>query len=96
MAIIIRCTNKQNNGYTTEITQYGWCQENDTSNKGICTKQELIDFLEKGNRAYTKDYYGNISECYVKSRNGVKYVTTVADHNPAIETDNLLNLPNCN
>jgi len=56
----------------------------------------LIDFLEKGNEAYTMDSNNNTSKCYVKSRNGVKYVTTDPDYNPAIETDNLSNLPNCN
>jgi Protein of unknown function (DUF3892) len=89
--------NKQYNGYTTEVTHYCWYEHNNPTNKDCDSKQDIIEFLKKeGNKAYTQDSYGNTSECYVKSRNGSEYVTTVADNNPLIETDNLLNLPNCN
>jgi len=53
----------------------------------------MVDFIEKGNKAYTKDSSGNKAYLVVRiSHSGNKYVKTVAD---GTETDNLLHLPEC-
>lgn len=97
MSIRITCINKaqgNNQDPKSGITHFGWLNDqNNTTGKS--TKDSMIQFIEKESYVYVQDAQGNTSKCYVKSRNGVKYVTTVADHNPSVETDNLLSLPEC-
>jgi hypothetical protein len=95
MSIKITCINKVSglhNDVHESISHLGWVNEI-TQKTGKYTRSEIIDFIEKGNIAYTKDQHGNIAYLVVKtSSSGNMYVQTIADGK---ETDNLLYLPEC-
>lgn len=95
MSIKITCINKDNGNHHDPheaITYLGWINESNNKS-GKSTRLKIVEFIEKGNNAYTKDSYGNIAYLIVRiSQNGNKYVKTVADGK---ETNNLLELPEC-
>ena len=94
MAVRITCINKDNgNHYNPHeaIQKLGWIDEN-SGKKGISTRLEMVDFLEKGGSAYVSRG-GKVAYLIVKkSISGNKYVQTIADGR---ETNNLLELSEC-
>lgn len=95
MSVKITCINKDNGDHFAPheaITHLGWLNES-TNESGKCTRKQMVDFIEKGNKAYVKDVWGNIAYLVVRiSRFGNKFVKTVADGK---ETNNLLQLIEC-
>ena len=95
MSVRITCITKEHgNHYDPHeaIAKLGWVNEA-TGESGICTRLEMVKFIEAGNQAYTKDRFGNVAYLVVRvSRSGRKYVKTIADGK---ETDNLLYLQEC-
>ncbi|NTW15348.1 MAG: DUF3892 domain-containing protein [Candidatus Moranbacteria bacterium] len=95
MSVRITCINKDAGDHHDPheaISHLGWINE-DNGNAGKSTRADMVQYLEGGNSAYTKDSYGNMAYLVVcVSRAGNKYVKTVADGK---ETDNLLSLPEC-
>lgn len=91
----ITCINKDGGNHYDPyeaILDFGWVDDQ-TGKTGIASRAEMIDFLEKGHRAYTKDRFNRIAWLIVSvSRFGNKYVKTVADGR---ETNNLLALAEC-
>ena len=96
MSVRITCINKDNGDHYDPheaITFLGWLEES-TNKIGKNTRLEMVEFIEDGGQAYVKDSYGSIAYLVVRiSRGGNKYVKTVADER---ETNNLLELPECN
>ncbi len=94
MSVRVTCINKDNGDHYDPheaITHLGWINESN-GKTGKSTRAEMVKFLEDGNKAYTKDRFGNLAYLIVISRAGNKYVKTVADGK---ETDNLLYLAEC-
>ncbi len=95
MSVRITCINKDNGNHNNPheaITNFGWLNESNNEN-GNAPMNEMVQYLEKGNNAYVKDYYGNVAYCIVRiSQNGNKFIQTIKDQTYA---DNLLNLPEC-
>ena len=71
------------------ISYFGWVT--DAGTKGGYTLAQMVIYLEDGGVAYTQDANGR-AKLEVRSRNGHKYVKTVADGR---DTDNLLHLDKC-
>lgn len=96
MSIKITCINKQQ-GYHEDphhaISHLGWVEDG-TGKSGKSTRLEIYDWIKDQNGvAYITDSYGNKAYLMTKvSKNGTKFVQTVADGR---ETNNLLNLPEC-
>ena len=82
MSIKITCINKANGHHYDaheSISHLGWINEN-TQKSGRSTLLQIVEFIEKGDQAYTLDKYGNKAYLIVKtSVLGNKYVKTVAD-----------------
>jgi hypothetical protein len=95
MTIKITCINKDNGHHEDPhlaISYLGWLDEN-TKESGKYSRLQMVDFLEKGNTAYVKDYFGNIAYLVVRvSQFGNKFVKTIADGKV---TNNLLTLMEC-
>ena len=95
MSVKITCINKDYGDHYDPheaITHLGWINES-TNSAGKSTRQEIVDFIENGNTAYTKDTQGNIAYLVVRiSRFGNKFVKTLADGR---DTNNLLELMEC-
>jgi len=72
------------------IANIRWAQD-DSNNAGICTRAQMVVFVERGGVAYVQDMFGNIAVLGVRVNDvGNKYVQT---HTDKIWTDNLLALP---
>ena len=95
MSVKITCINKDGGDHYDPheaITHLGWLNEN-SGKSGKATLQQMIEFLESGNKAYVKDAWDNIAYLVICiSRFGNKFVKTVADD---METNNLLELIEC-
>jgi hypothetical protein len=94
MPIRVTCINKDSGHHEDPhmgITNFGWIEDL-SSNSGNYTRLQMIKFLEARGSAYVKDSLGNKADLIVVSRNGSKYVKTVADGK---YTDNLLKLKEC-
>ncbi|OGZ64539.1 MAG: hypothetical protein A3A98_03195 [Candidatus Staskawiczbacteria bacterium RIFCSPLOWO2_01_FULL_40_39] len=96
MAVRITCIKKDNGHHFNPheaIESLRWWNESD-GDRGICTRLEMVKFLEGKGVAYVKDVYGNKAYLFVReSANGNKFVQTHADGKI---TNNLLQLPECN
>ena len=89
------CINKEG-GYHSDpheaISNFGWMNES-SEEKGNATLKEMVDFLDKGNKAYVRDARNDVAYLEVKtSWAGHKYVRTIPD---GIHNDNLLALGEC-
>lgn len=71
------------------ITDVKWLNSSDNTT-GTSTKQAMVDYLEKGNKAYVKDGSGKVEVLVVDATPKPKYLRTKADDR---WTDNLLSLP---
>lgn len=95
MSVRITCINKDagdHNDRHEAITHLGWIND-ETNVVGKSTRSQMVEFIEGGNKAYTKDSLNNIAYLVVRtSGSGNKFVKTIADGK---ETDNLLYLPEC-
>ncbi len=73
------------------VSDYKWLNEQDKKSD-ITPRIDMVNWIEKGGRAYVKDNDGTVS-CYVNvSRAGTKFLQTYADNR---WSDNLLSLPEC-
>jgi len=94
MAIRITCINKDNGDHYDPheaITDLGWLNES-TNEVGKSTRLQIVKFIEDGNQAYVKDYGGKVYLVVRISRNGNKFVQTMADGKLS---NNLLALTEC-
>ena len=95
MSVKITCINKDNGHHYDPhlaITDLGWINEQ-TNEAGKSTRIEMVEFIERGGKAYVKDFLGKIAFLVVRtSYFGNKFVKTVADNR---ETNNLLELNEC-
>lgn len=95
MALRIHCINKDNGDHEDPhlaISYLGWVDQSDYS-RGKWSRLTMVEFIEKGGRAYV-EVNGKTAYLVVRtSKYGNKYVKTVAD---GVETNNLLYLPECN
>lgn len=93
--IKIHCINKDRGNHHNPylaIEKFGWSNFS-SGETGKYTLKQMVDFLEKGHRAFVQN--GIFSKVYLKvvqQANGDKFVQTYADGKP---TNNLLNLPEC-
>lgn len=95
MGVRVTCVNKSN-GYHQDphhaITRLGWVNDQ-TSETGFSSREEMWDFVNRGGQAYVRDGSGRVA--YLRARtssNGTHYVQTEAD---GVLTDNLLYLGEC-
>ena len=73
------------------ISHYCWVNENNQKT-GITHRPTMVDWVEKGNRAYVSSQEGTV-DCFVNtSAVGTKFLQTNADSR---SSNNLLNLPGC-
>lgn len=96
MAVQITCISKDNGNHYNPyeaIEKFGWHNPYN-GQAGVATMKDMIDFLEKGNRAYVIDPYDTGDKAYlvVMERGGRKFIQTIADGEL---TDNLLELAEC-
>ena len=95
MSLRITCINKDNGNHENPheaISYYGWINES-TDKTGKNDRPSMVEWVEKGNKAYVKDSNNNKAYCYVrKSSKGTKFLQTYADSK---FTNNLLSLPEC-
>lgn len=95
MAMRITCINKSG-GYHEDphhaISYLGWINEQ-TSESGKSSREDMWSFVSKGGQAFVRDSYGNVAYLRAKtSSKGTHFVQTEADGKP---TDNLLKLGEC-
>lgn len=90
----VTCINKSGGYHDNphEAIQYlGWIDE--SGNRDRTSRLEMVGYIERGNKAYVKDIYGNIAYLYVRTSTlGTKFVQTYADSK---YSNNLLSLPEC-
>lgn len=68
-----------------------WWIERENGSAGNGTRAEMVDYIERGGRAYVDDGRGHVAAVgVVTPASGPKYVQTYAD---GVWTDNLLALP---
>jgi len=95
MSVKITCINKDNGDHYDpylSIANFGRIDEK-TQKIGKSHLSEMIDWVEKGGLAYTRDSYGVVAKLVVRvSKYGNKYLQTVIDGR---ETNNLLSLKEC-
>lgn len=95
MAVRITCVNKpsgNNQNPHEAISHYGWVNEQ-TGERKITPRVQMVEWVEQNGSAYVKDVYGNIAHCGVRtSIRGTKYLQTYTDGK---YSDNLLSLPAC-
>ena len=95
MTVQIICINKDNGNHANPneaISHYGWHEES-TGRRGKDTRVIMVNFLEQGNHAYVKDWYGNKVFCYVRKNSaGTKFLQTYSNGD---YSDNLLELNEC-
>lgn len=96
MSVEITCITKDGGNHYNPyeaIERFGWYNPYN-GQKGFANMSEMIDFLEKGNKAYVVDPLDKNDRAYleVQERNGTKFVRTIADGE---RPDNLLELPEC-
>lgn len=92
--IQITCINKDGGNHLNRyegITNFGWAEAS-TGKRGNMTRFQMIEFLEKGGEAFTRDFQNNVAWLVVRVEQARKYVQTVADNR---FTDNLLALSEC-
>jgi hypothetical protein len=93
--IRITCINKDGGHHDDPheaITTLGWINEQN-GQTGRSSKNEMITWLERGGKAFTRDAFNRTAALVVcTSRFGNKYVKTVAD---GFLSDNLLKLSEC-
>lgn len=95
MSVRITCIQKDNGNHDNPhqaIEKLGWV--NSSNKDGICSLSQMVEFIEKGGRAYVVDSYDS-SKVYLyvrTSRNGNKFVQTRSNDTA---TDNLLELNPC-
>lgn len=89
----ITCINKDNGNHENPheaITHFGW-YNHANGKRGRSSRTDMVSYVEGGNRAFVDN--GQKAYCIVKtSRNGNKYLQTVADGR---ESNNLLELSEC-
>lgn len=94
MSLRVVCINKDGGNHQNpyeSISRLGW--KSDAGKVETCTLAAMVDFLEKGNKAYTQDSNGNMAFLGVNvSAAGHKYVQTHADGK---WNNNLLSLNEC-
>ncbi|MBM7331363.1 DUF3892 domain-containing protein [Agrobacterium sp. S2] len=71
------------------ITEFRWTGYED-GNNGQSSKQQLVEWIDSGGRAYVESGSGRVSVGVVKPSGGTPYLRTVAN---GTWTDNLLSLP---
>ncbi|RIE07551.1 DUF3892 domain-containing protein [Candidatus Cryosericum odellii] len=89
----ITCINKDDGNHLNRyegITHYGWRDE--FGKTGRDGRQEMVDWVEKSNRAYVKGSGTKVYCMVVTSSQGTKFLQTYADGK---ETNNLLSLGEC-
>ena len=95
MLIRIVCINKDSGNHQNPheaINNYGWLNEASTES-GKATRQEMVDWVEKGNKAYVKDEKGKIAYCNIReSKSGLRFLQT---HSDGYYNNNLLSLFEC-
>lgn len=95
MSVKITCIKKDNGNHENPyvaISSMNWINEG-TQKGGTSTREAIYEFVRDGNEAYVKDSSGNKAILEAKiSAKGTKYVKTVAND---VESDNLLQLPEC-
>jgi hypothetical protein len=95
MSLRITCINKDSGNHDNPheaISRYGWLNEI-SMESGKSTRQEMVEWVEKGNTAYVKDANGNTAKCGVRtSKKGTKFLQTYSD---GFYSDNLLSLSEC-
>lgn len=95
MAVKITCIKKDGGNHENPyvaISSLGWILDG-TQETGTSTREQMYDFVLKGNEAYVKDSAGNKARLVAKATDkGTKYVKTVADN---VQSDNLLKLGEC-
>ncbi len=73
------------------ISHYQWVNESNKES-GISTRPVMVDWVERGNKAYVSSTEGTV-DCFVnKSSAETKFLQTDADSR---SSNNLLNLPPC-
>jgi hypothetical protein len=73
------------------VSHYQWINEQ-TRQSRINDRPSMVDWVEKGGRAYVSSQEGAV-DCYVNhSSTGTKFLETHADKR---SSNNLLNLPEC-
>lgn len=95
MTVRVTCINKDNGHHDDPheaITHLGYINVDNSSDRGICTRQTMVKFLEDGGSAYVEDRNGDKAYLIVFPKNGNKYVKTRPDQTIA---DNLLSLNEC-
>lgn len=93
MAVRIIAIRKPGDNYSSydAISHYKWLNEQ-TGESKIADRPNMVDWVERGGRAYVSSQEGTV-ECYVnQSRAGTKFLQTNADDR---SSNNLLNLPEC-
>lgn len=95
MPVKITCIKKDGGNHENPyvaISSLGWILDG-TQETGTSTREQMYDFVLKGNEAYVKDSAGNKARLVAKTTDkGTKYVKTVADN---AQSDNLLKLAEC-
>ena len=95
MAVRITCVDKPSGNIHNPheaISNYGWVEDG-TGLQDVSTRQNMVDWVKQGGKAYVLDQFGNKAQCYPRtSVNGAEFLQTVTDGK---YTDNLLSLPKC-
>lgn len=94
MSVRITCINKDGGNHYNQheaIEKLGWIDEA-SGKRGISTRLEMVDFIEKGGSAYVERGGKKAYLIVKRSISGNKFVQTIADGR---ETNNLLELSEC-
>lgn len=89
----ITCINKDDGNHLNRyegITHYGWRDE--SGQTGRSDRPTMVEWVEKGNRAYVKGSGTKVYCMVIVGPQGTKFLQTYADGK---ETNNLLSLDEC-
>lgn len=89
--IAIRKDNGNHYNPYEAVSHYKWINETNLQSN-IATRQELVSWIEQGNKCYVRSKEGKVY-CFVNvSSSGTKFLQTQSDDK---SSNNLLNLPEC-
>ena len=89
----ITCINKDDGNHLNRyeaVTHYGWRDE--SGQTGRSDRETMVEWVDKGNRAYVKGSGTKVYCMVVTNSRGTKFLQTYADGK---ETNNLLYLGEC-